>query len=290
MLKVKLQYFDHLIWRASSLEKTLMLGKIEGRRRKGQQRTRWLDGIIDLMDISLSKFPEMVKDREALHAAIHGISKSRTWLSDWTTMITISLTFSFSSLLTENSIKLWSFGHENIAPLSQCILPLTELKCLSQEHVMMAWNSAFPSWRQFSLRFASLTIITLFLECLETGAGEDSLTSFHVSGGWPRHLFSCQHEVRELFLHVVIFLLSYILIIIHLTATTILSLVWSFLTALCYDVRTLTVTQVYPTTVASSFLRRTLLSSVNKDVKMAKKGNQGLCLIIFPIFKYVASF
>ena len=94
MLKVKLQSFGHLIWRASSLEKTLMLGKIEGRRR-GQQRMRWLDGVTDSMDISLSKFPEMVKDREALHAAIHGISKSRTWLSDWTTMITVSLTFFF---------------------------------------------------------------------------------------------------------------------------------------------------------------------------------------------------
>lgn len=97
------------------------------------------------------------------------------------------------------------------------------------------------SWRQFSLRFASLNISTLFLECLETGAGEESLTSFHVSRRWHRHLLACQHEVRELFLQVFIFLLSYVLIIISLT-TTILSLSPPYVTdtALCCDVRTLT--------------------------------------------------
>ena len=133
MLKLKLQYFGHLRWRADSLEKTLMLGKVEDRRRRGWQRMRWLDGITDSMDMGLGGLWDLMVDREAWCPAVHGVAKSQTWLSDWTEL-------NCNSVALENHFPKW--GH------------IQSYLGLEFQHISLG-NTVWPITHTFGFRHTS---------------------------------------------------------------------------------------------------------------------------------------
>ena len=133
MLKLKLQYFGYLMWRVNSLEKTLMLGGIGSRKRRGRQTTRWLDGMTDSMDMSLSKLQEMVKDREAWQAAVHGVTNSQTRLSNWTELNRTFMVLSTRDKTVKNSLD------KNLSKLQEMVKD-REAWCAAVHEVTKSWT------------------------------------------------------------------------------------------------------------------------------------------------------